>query len=302
MRQADATVPCPQCKRDSPLTFHTKDFNRRLSLDTFDYYRCPACHLIFLFPIPANLGSYYPQDYYTLPESMQRLDQIAESLRYQIELVQRFVPAGRLLEIGPAYGVFAHLAKKSGFDVEAIEMDERCCEYLTDVVGVRAINSDDPAEVLPTLEQKDVIALWQVVEHLPDPWTVLERAAEKLRPGGILLVAAPNPDAFQFRVLRSRWPHVDAPRHVQLIPAQLLIQRLASSGLEAVMVTTDDQGSKTWNVFGWQKSLENLSNDRRARWLMRRLGWAFGKAVGVLESGEMKGSTYTMILRKVDRR
>jgi 2-polyprenyl-3-methyl-5-hydroxy-6-metoxy-1,4-benzoquinol methylase len=302
MRPTEVTVACPQCRQASPLAFRAKDFNRRLSSEVFDYYRCPACHLIFLSPIPANLGSYYPQDYYTLPQTTQRLDRIAEALRYQIELVRRFVPTGRLLEIGPAYGAFAHLAKKAGFDVEAIEMDQRCCAYLSEVVGVRAINSDDPAGVLPTLEQKDVIALWHVVEHLPDPWTVLERAAERLRPGGILLVAAPNPDASQFRLLRSHWPHLDAPRHVELIPARLLIRRLASAGLEAVLVTTNDQGGRGWNVFGWQKSLVNLSNNRRMQWLMWRVGWVFGKAVGVLESGEMKGSTYTMILRKMDRR
>ncbi len=294
-----SSVNCPLGHQQAGVFLRAKDFNRRITEDAFCYYRCSACGLIFLSPIPANLGSYYPTDYYSLPASIEKLDQFAIGLRYQIGMIQRFVQRGRLLEIGPAYGAFARLAKLSGFDVEVIEMDDRCCRYLEQVVGVRTITSNDPGQVLHTLEPKNVIALWHVIEHLPNPWMILEQAAAKLSPGGILLIAAPNPDAVQFRILKSRWPHVDAPRHLQLIPVNLLIQQLAPLGLKPVMVTSNDQGGRSWNVFGWQRTLMNLSHQQHIRFFLKALGLILGKVLGVFESGELKGSAYTAIFQKV---
>ncbi len=292
-------VVCPVCSKPAIFKFQTSDFNRLISREKFIYYSCLDCGLVFLSPIPGNLADYYPNDYYTIPNSVQRLDQIARSQRYQIEMIQRFVQSGRLLEIGPAYGAFARLAKLSGFDVEVIEMDDRCCQYLEQVVGVRVIKNNEPGQVLRTVEPKNVIALWHVVEHLLNPWMVLEQAAAKLLPGGILLIATPNPDALQFRILRSRWPHVDAPRHLQLIPVNLLIQQLAPLGLMPVMVTSNDKGGRSWNVFGWQKTLMNLSHQQHIQLFLKALGLILGKVLGVFESGELKGAAYTAIFQKV---
>lgn len=298
MGQREVAVPCPLGHGDAPLVFRARDENRRITDAAFAYHRCPTCGLLFLSPVPDNLGDYYPADYYTFPRSLDRLDRIAERQRYQIELVQRFVAGGRLLEIGPGFGLFARLAKKAGFAVETIEMDARCCRYLRDVVGVGAIESADPAAVLARLEPQRVIAMWHVVEHLPDPWPCLRRAAEKLAPGGVLLVAAPNPDALQFRVLRSRWPHLDAPRHVQLIPPALLADRLRGHGLTPALITANDPGGRGWNAFGWQRSLMNLAGGRPARAAAWGAGWLIARAAGPIETRDLHGSTYTAIFRK----
>jgi protein-L-isoaspartate O-methyltransferase len=292
------TPPCPACRGSADHAYRTYDYNQRLSQDEFNYYRCQRCGLIFLDPIPENLGQYYSQTYYAIPRSQRDLAREAASKRYQIEIVRRYVKGGRLLDIGPGHGAFAFLAKEAGFDVSTIEMDPTCCKFLRDEVGVSAIQSDNPAEVLPQLEPQNVITLWHVIEHLPDPWTTLARAAERLTPGGILLIAAPNPQALQFSLFRSRWVHLDAPRHVKLLPAQLLVSRLVSEGLQPVLVTTGDPGGRVLNQYGWRASLINLSERR----LPRAAGWRLGRPLGLLaspfERNGLRGSAYTAIFRK----
>jgi len=293
------SVRCPFCHEPALPEFRTRDVNRQVTPEQFSYFRCRACGLIFLSPVPANLASYYPNEYYdAMPRSMRRLDQIAEANRYQIEMVQRFVSGGRLLEIGPGYGIFARLAKKSGFDVEVIEMSKSCCQYLTEIVGVRAINSSKPDEVLKTAGPKDVIALWHVIEHLPDAWDCLENAAHSLAPGGILLIATPNPDALQFHMMGSAWPHVDAPRHLYLIPANLVIQRLRPFGLEPVLLTTNDKGGQSWNRFGWQRYLMNRFSSKAAQMAAFVVGYLISMPLALWERRELKGSAYTLILQK----
>ena len=105
-------------------------------------------------------------------------------------------------------------------------MSSECCEFLSKEIGVNAVNSDNPAEAIKKMGAHDVTVLWHNIEHLPDPWACLDAISQNLTPEGILVVATPNPDSFAFKLLGSLWPHIDAPRHVNLIPEELLTQFL----------------------------------------------------------------------------
>ncbi len=289
---------CPLCKHESSLYFQSKDYNRNISQEVFNHYSCPQCGLIFIMPVPLNLSDYYPEEYHFVPQSASFLESGSKPERYKIEIVQRFISNGRLLEIGPSYGSFTYLAKKAGFQVEAIEMNTRCCQFLNEVVGVNAINSDDPISTLEQMEPYDVIALWHVIEHLPDPLPTIDAIYRSLRPGGIVILATPNPSSFQFKIMGRYWPHVDAPRHVMLIPIKLLAKKLELLGMKAELITTTDQGSIGWNTFGWEFFFANLSSQRYIKKILRRIGRLVSILFGPIEKVEGKGSAYTMVFRK----
>ena len=290
---------CSYCGSQSSLFFKSKDYNRHVSKEVFNHYKCPKCELIFIDPIPENLGDYYPQEYYYIPESIDFLEANLTHEKYKIEIIQRYLKRGRLLEIGPSLGLFTYLAKKSGFDAEAIEMDERCSKFLNEVAYIPTVNTADTCKALKSLPPYDVIALWHVIEHLPNPWEILEAISEKLNAGGLLVLAAPNPDAFQFHVLGRYWPHVDAPRHLMLIPARLLIEKMASMGMTVELFTTNDEGGLGWNIFGWEYFFSNLCGRPRINRVLRKFGRMVAKLVGPIETIEGKGSAYTMVFRKV---
>ena len=289
---------CSYCNTESSLYFRSRDYNRKITAVVFDHYRCPKCGLIFISPIPGNLGDYYPQSYYSVQESIDILDTGAAREKYKIEIIQRYVKEGRLLEIGPSMGSFIYLAKKSGFEAEAIEMDAKCSKFLNEVAGIPTVNSSDTCGALKTLKPYDVIAMWHVIEHLPNPWKTLEAVSEKLNPGGILILAAPNPDAFQFHIMGRHWPHVDAPRHLMLIPVQSLLKELSSLGMKVEFTTTTDEGGLGWNIFGWEYFFSNLSARPRINWRLRKLGIKVAKLLSPIEKMEGKGSAYTMVFRK----
>ena len=288
-------VGCRLCGSDAIPFCRTQDWNRGLSDRQFDYYRCARCGVIFVSPIPSNLSAYYPTDYYTIPDSLQQLAAGAGAERYKIEIVRSYCAGGRLLEIGPASGGFAYLAKRAGFTVDTVEMDAACCAFLQDVVGVRAIHSEHPADVLRAGPTYDVIALWHVIEHLPDPWDLVAAAAVKLSPQGVLVIAAPNPASFQFRLFGSYWTHLDAPRHLQLIPIAELTQRARALGMLPRMATTADRGTLAWNTFGWQYSLANWLRSRSRKLPVRKVGRALSLAARPVERSGLRGSTYTLV-------
>lgn len=290
----------PGCTGNETNRFRVKDRNHGIGSSEFLYLRCECCGLIRLDNVPDNLGNYYPDSYYELP-TLGKLAVIAKADSFKIDTIRRFITGGKLLEIGPAYGAFAFQAKQAGFQVDAIEMDARCCDHLNRVVGVNALCSASPHEVISTLALHDVIALWHVIEHVPNPWELLNAAADNLASNGFLVLAAPNPDAWQFQVMGDRWPHLDAPRHLYLLPTQVLTAYIQKLGLELVHYSTTDSDAKRWNRFGWQRLLMNYVRGKWPKRLAFAVGYVLNFFLALFESDDSKGSTYTLVFQKVTK-
>lgn len=289
---------CPLCAGPTSAAFATRDRNRGIGEETFHYRRCEDCGVLHLADVPDDLARYYPAEYFGLPAA-DELRERAVPERYRMEIVGRHVaPGGRLIEIGPGDGIFAVQALDAGFDVAAIEADPAAAEHLRDVLGVEVVESTTPETQLAALGPARAIVAWHVIEHVPQPWTLLEAAAAALEPGGALVVATPNPRAFGLRVLGRRWAHVDAPRHLFLLPHEAVIARARALGLEPVALTATDPGGLGWNAFAWRYMLRRPG----ASWARERLAHIAGDAVArvlaPVERRGLRGAAYTLVLRR----
>lgn len=128
--------------------------------------------------------------------------------------VQRQVPLGarRILDLGCASGALgAALKHRQDTEVVGIEL---LPEYAADAERVldRVVQGDVAAGLEePDLGAFDCVIAADVLEHLLDPWAVLRRAVDHLRPGGTIVVSLPNVQYIRtFRELaRGRWPRED---------------------------------------------------------------------------------------------
>jgi 2-polyprenyl-3-methyl-5-hydroxy-6-metoxy-1,4-benzoquinol methylase len=293
-----SAVTCGICGAPATAALVATDRNRRLSEDRFTYYRCTSCQTLQLAPVPADLGDYYTAEYYAVPDDRRALVAAAGAERYKLDMIRPLVPVGRLVEIGPADGGFAALMQDAGYETSAIEMDADCCRFLRDVAGIPVRETDDPAGALADRGPYDVIAMWHVIEHLPNPREVMAAAASALAPGGVIALAAPNPEAFQFGVFGRRWTHLDAPRHLFLVPLEQYAEVGRALGLEVALATTRDEGTLHWNAFGWRETLAGFGRGRYARGAMRVIGSALTRAAAPIERRGRQGTTYTLILRR----
>ena len=78
-------------------------------------------------------------------------------------------------------------------------MDARCSDYLNNVAHIQTIHTNDTCGALRELEPFDIVAMWHVIEHLPTPWETLQSVSERVKSGGLVVLAAPNPSSFGFR-------------------------------------------------------------------------------------------------------
>jgi len=251
---------------------------------------------VFQVTPPSEPGRFYPDSYHAPPAAFENL---VGAEGWKVELVREWAPGPRLVEVGPGMGAFAVAAARAALSVSTIEADPEAVERLQSAHGISSICSSEPHEALPRDATLDAVVGWHVVEHLPDPCALLEAAAESLVVGGALFLAAPNPGALGFRMLGARWPHVDAPRHVQLLPSRLLVERAGAHGLQAVSCTTDDEGARHWNAFSWRRALSPAGSGITRRAIARGAGPVLTFLAAPLERRPGQGSAYTLVLRRM---
>ncbi len=297
---------CPVCAGTGTALLWARDRNRAITPIAFRYYRCTRCDTVFLGSVPADLARYYEASYYLFGDDGEPAWK-AEPARtdgaaYRVELLRRHVRGGHLIEIGAGTGAFAVAARDAGFEVSAIEMNERCCEYLDGQEGITAVHSDRPVEALRRLPDADVVVSWHALEHLSEPAAVLEAAAGRLKEGGALAVTVPNPGSLQFRVLKRRWMHLDAPRHLCLIPARTLVAIGGRLGLVSVAELTTDPEGLECDLVGWINALSSDPASGSGSWLTGQLGGAIWRAAAPLERSGNRGSAITLVMLKEPRR
>ena len=249
--RANNTI-CPQCKAEATPFVSSTDRNRGTTNQVFNYFQCQVCRLVFMDPIPEDMRPFYRGGFQKIPTNLSELRAISATEIYRMQPILKYKSGGKLLEIGPWMGIFSCNAKDAGFEVTAIEIDKECVDFLNDVLGVKALQSSNPADTLSEMDETfDVIALWHCLEHLPTPWLVIERAAARLKPGGVLLIAIPNIDSAEFSLLRESWQHLDAPRHIYFYPPESLVSICLANGLTTLELTTKDKLSQCLSRGAW---------------------------------------------------
>ena len=197
---------------------------------------CRSCHLVYMNPRPhheavvENYGDVEDQEY--IEEEQGRLETFAESL----ELVQRYRPSGHLLDVGCHVGTFLVLAEEAGYDVAGVEPSRWGSEIArTRIDGTVHCGAIEDAP-LPE-GGYDVITLWDVIEHLPDPALDIRAIHAALRPGGIFAVSTMDVESLFARVAGKRWPWY-MQMHLVYFSRQTLPEMLRREGFQICEVTT----------------------------------------------------------------
>jgi 2-polyprenyl-3-methyl-5-hydroxy-6-metoxy-1,4-benzoquinol methylase len=112
-------------------------------------------------------------------------------------VLRMVTPGSRVLEIGAGPGsITRHLTGKLGCSVVALEIDPAAIEILRGHVSKVHASDLNSAEWPDQIRKEDglfdyVIAA-DVLEHVYDPWTVLDKMTSLLRPDGAIILSLPH--------------------------------------------------------------------------------------------------------------
>lgn len=205
--------------------------------------RCLNCGLIYQNPrlSPQEIEEHYPPEY----DSFQSEDGDYENLgsrisKFGLSKRRRFVSSlkngGKLLDVGCATGNFLHeMQSAPGWDLFGIEINEHAAniahrKYALNVFHGVIEEANYPEDFF------DVITLWDVLEHLPDPKSTLNEVHRVLKKNGRLVLRVPNGGSWDAKLFRKYWFGLDAPRHYYVFNQQTIRNLLEMSGFQVTLI------------------------------------------------------------------
>jgi 2-polyprenyl-3-methyl-5-hydroxy-6-metoxy-1,4-benzoquinol methylase len=182
-------------------------------------------------------GEYQERDFAAGYAVDETLDERLRNARVRVRYVQRFARDGALLDVGAAGGAFVLEATRAGFTARGIEPSPAFARHARESLGVDVADGRlEDADLEPA--SLDVITLWHVLEHVPEPLAALAICVRALRPGGLLVLEVPNLESVMYAVMGSAWTHLDPRAHVSQFTAATLTAALERSGLRLLATET----------------------------------------------------------------
>lgn len=211
--------------------------------------RCAECGMGFVSPRRDERGleGIYQADSYwrsespkTLGYSDYRADEelYLDSFRRRLDFVLRDGPrSGRALDVGFAAGFCMAALRERGFEVHGVEVSETIGSHARDHFGFDTVHFGTLDTAPYPDGHFDLITMWDVVEHVPDPQALLERAHALLAPGGLLVIETQDIDSRFARTLGPRWHHYKHAEHIYHFTPPTVTALLERSGFRVDTLT-----------------------------------------------------------------
>lgn len=302
---------CPYCASvDREMAYaETQDWTFDSAPGRWSYWRCLDCSALYLSPRPdvQSIGRayarYYTHDNGSLPflaKLKRRLVNECLSHGYRVDLNPRLslprslswllypfrrkfvvpfgfeslvrLPKGRLLDVGCGSGSFLGVGQQLGWDCFGLELDPAAVK----AARQRGLNVEEAAydRLAQYPECFDSIVCSHVLEHVHTPLDLLDKLNKALKPGGTLLLSAPNAMSKASDFLGPYWRGLEAPRHLAIPTAAFLREYLGAMGFHVLQ-----QGSQNFPTIAESLQIKQkaLSSHDVGRGAVKRIRKLLGK-------------------------
>lgn len=245
-------TPCPLCGKNrfsvrykvciSNIASSYQMYSSITKKRDFDYYvvKCKHCHFFYRQP-------YYNNKYTSRYETKRNYEHLLEltpktaSAMLKIwTTVRQYISIGetalvnakpRILDIGCGLGFFLSLCQKEGFECHGLELNNQA------VASIRKnypnINIQEKSVEAADFPDNyfQLITIWSVLGHIPNPRKALSKIFKLLAPGGQFTVYTTNVNNIYRFTKKSRWKAF-SPNHIQFFSIKILCKILEEEGFE----------------------------------------------------------------------
>jgi len=210
--------PCMLCHSDDVKIFRSfarqdliTQWNQTFQIDItnelsgshlIDLLRCSNCELQYFHSVKSGSPLFY--------EQLQKFDWYYLTEKWDYRIASRdLCEANTILEIGCGPGFFkAHLPFNQNRKVYGLETNQVAAQMAASN-GYEVVSADLEEFLSNYCSRFDAIVLFQVLEHLDDPFKLLFQLKPLLKPNGKLIITVPNMGGY----LRMVEPLLNLPPH-----------------------------------------------------------------------------------------
>ena len=233
--------PCGSTQSTTSHLFREMMFGTR---QEFRYDECDACGSLSIREIPADLGAFYPTEYYSFESSSRRArrgffkktaasvlmrapHRLRDTLLPELPSIwatlheARLDPQARILDVGCGSGELLWRLRAYGFHR---------------LFGVDPFVPESVADDAVTIWKKqaadidgefDLVVSSHSLEHMPEPREAIRELERLCRPGGYVLIQVPVLGNSWLEYGRD-WVELDVPRHL-FVPSRSGLSALLSA-------------------------------------------------------------------------
>ena len=299
-QQEPATSGCGLCGSTSGRELYTTKDRLGNSYESFSIVHCNGCGVLRTLPdmSETELGRFYPDDYWGLPESSQEWIESSQSEKTQF-LTRCGLSGGSILDVGCGAGYFLRALDAGTWDRYGVETSAAASRAAEAKLGTGHLFTGTLMGTTWEDSRFDVVTFWSALEHTNEPRMNLQKTRRLLKKGGTLIVQLPNAASFQARLFEGDWFALDAPRHRYHFTCPVLERLLSETGFKVYRKT---YFSKAHNSHALRQSLKVKlrKNDSSALSYARfYLSLAIAKPLDSAMSAIGRGATLTVAARAV---
>ena len=235
MMNQSQMITCPICGDSNPNLWSRQ---QEISL-----YRCPQCRLVYVPGLTAEdlnaelYGKRLQNPSHSESGSLKR-----KQVRWKRDVLkplEAFRQTGNLLEIGFGRGEFLGVAHEMGWNVQGIDVAQELVDSVREHYGFQ-VQKGTLEEVDLPQDDFDIIYLSELIEHIPEPLSFMQKVARLLHPGGIVVLRTPNIDSWVASFAGDRWEKVDIAftGHVSLFCPYSIRYLCRKTGLKVLKMKT----------------------------------------------------------------
>ncbi len=267
------TACCPICGSDHTRLYRTDVVDLEYFVvppRDFAMQKCGDCGSEFLNPRPleSELPPFYPSDYHAYNENHSGLARLL--VQYRSRSRARFY--GQLMQSRPGSIFDVGTGDCRHFDELRRYLDLECAgiEIQPDVAAKGRSRGYDvlegtleSADLSGHIGRYDIVSMNHILEHVVSPHTMLERAADLLRPGGHLIGQLPTITSWENRLFGHNWGGYHYPRHLQIPSKSGLTGLLEDVGFSSVRIRSAPHIQTTISLQntlvrrGWRPPMQN---------------------------------------------
>lgn len=254
-----------------------QSYQRWWTVKGFDIGRCTACRLIQVLQDVSDEqlrqaygeGYYNGQDDFVYQKYLADPDAKIRDFGRNLDDICRdnaIGTPGRCLEIGCAYGLFLVAARQRGWTVSGIEMSVHAAQSARETYGLDVTSDSSALERIDTASI-NLVAMWDVFEHVKQPLDLLTQIQRVLVPGGLLVLTTMDIGSVGARLYGRRWFQICPPYHLMYWDHASIRKVLENTGFTVRGIA---------NCGG--HPLENMGRYPALQWIARHdryVGWRF---------------------------